>query len=157
MLCDVFLQRKIIFFWKFEGFPTARRCLGLARYENFVYITGGTNGVELFDDIWQYNITNFSWTRLKAFLPQRVFFHSTTTTKVKLTSELFTVSNKKWFNSDTFLFSGWMFVFFRRSFKRGKFGTKLSVASALAVSTFVETFSNGTSLFDISRIWHWKH
>lgn len=47
-----------------HGFPKRRRCHGCVLFEDVVYISGGTDGLEMFDDIWSLDMKTFQWEKL---------------------------------------------------------------------------------------------
>lgn len=59
-------------------FPVARRCHGCVQMSNHVFIFGGTNGVDIFDDVWRLDFDSFTWTKLDVALPIPLFFHGAT-------------------------------------------------------------------------------
>uniref|UniRef100_A0A915HKH7 Kelch domain-containing protein 10 n=1 Tax=Romanomermis culicivorax TaxID=13658 RepID=A0A915HKH7_ROMCU len=61
---------------KRHGFPGARRCPGLARRKNDVYICGGTSNNFIYDDVWKFNLETSRWQKLNLVLPRPVYFHS---------------------------------------------------------------------------------
>ena len=63
-----------------KEFPVARRCHGCVLWKGSVYICGGYNGVEVFDDIWSLDLSSFQWRKINRTLSYPVFFHSATIT-----------------------------------------------------------------------------
>jgi hypothetical protein len=77
-----------------NGQPAARRCHGLAVYEEpfangqrlSVYICGGYNGTDTFDDVWELKISRagsaieYSWRKFSHNLPRSLYFHGMTAT-----------------------------------------------------------------------------
>lgn len=63
-----------------NGFPGPRRCLGLARWKNQVYLSGGctSSSTSVYDDIWKYDLRSNQWTKLILALPEPVSFHGFT-------------------------------------------------------------------------------
>ncbi|XP_074645781.1 kelch domain-containing protein 10-like [Tubulanus polymorphus] len=57
------------------GFPKPRRCHSCVRYKNNVFICGGYNGAEPFNDLWKMNLTTYQWSKFSQ-LPNPVYFHS---------------------------------------------------------------------------------
>ena len=49
---------------KTHGFPKRRRCHGCVIFNSIVYICGGYDGVNIFDDIWSLNLSTFQWKKL---------------------------------------------------------------------------------------------
>ncbi|XP_078344080.1 kelch domain-containing protein 10-like [Oculina patagonica] len=65
---------------KTHGFPKRRRCHGCVIFDSIVYICGGYDGVNIFDDIWSLDLSTFQWEKLPKVLPYCVYFHSATVT-----------------------------------------------------------------------------
>jgi hypothetical protein len=50
---------------------------GSGQQETTVYICGGYNGIEIFNDVWRLELQSLRWTRMvKCSLPCAVYFHS---------------------------------------------------------------------------------
>lgn len=49
---------------KAHGFPKRRRCHGCVIFNSIVYICGGYDGVNMFDDIWSLDLATFQWEKL---------------------------------------------------------------------------------------------
>lgn len=47
-----------------HGFPGRRRCHGCVLLGDKIYITGGTNGVDIYDDIWSLDLRMYQWEKL---------------------------------------------------------------------------------------------
>ena len=47
-----------------HGFPKRRRCHGCVTLNSVVYICGGYDGVNIFDDIWSLDLATFQWEKL---------------------------------------------------------------------------------------------
>ncbi|XP_037778677.1 kelch domain-containing protein 10-like [Penaeus monodon] len=62
-------------------FPQCRRCHVACKFNNFVYIHGGYNGVEAFADLWRLNLSNFEWQKLPCKSPVPLYFHSAAVTE----------------------------------------------------------------------------
>lgn len=68
------------------GIPASRSCHGCvqvsgsAQQEVAVYICGGYNGTEMFDDVWRLGLQSLQWTQMKCSLPHAVYFHSVAVT-----------------------------------------------------------------------------
>ncbi|KAL1494764.1 hypothetical protein ABEB36_010310 [Hypothenemus hampei] len=65
--------------------PRARRCHGAAQIDHGnaveVFITGGTDGVSIFSDLWRLNLKTLQWTFFeRCELPQPTYFHAVTIT-----------------------------------------------------------------------------
>lgn len=68
-----------------SGIPPARRCHGAVQLDGEmgtqIFITGGYNGLDVFDDLWKLELTTFQWTRIDICrLPRPTYFHSTAAT-----------------------------------------------------------------------------
>jgi len=75
-----------------KGHPAPRRCHGLAVYEDSasaalgqqlsVYISGGYNGTQTFDDVWELKVSRagskfeYKWCKFRHDLPVPLYFHS---------------------------------------------------------------------------------
>ena len=46
------------------GFPQRRRCHGCVIFNSVVYICGGYDGLNIFDDIWSLDLATFQWQKL---------------------------------------------------------------------------------------------
>ncbi|XP_077986715.1 kelch domain-containing protein 10-like [Glandiceps talaboti] len=57
-------------------YPSPRRCHSCVQQGNDVFICGGYDEHRIFGDIWRLTLDNLQWTRLRARLPQPVYFHS---------------------------------------------------------------------------------
>ncbi|KXJ09182.1 Kelch domain-containing protein 10 [Exaiptasia diaphana] len=68
--------------WPSESgsFPKRRRCHGCVLFQDKVYICGGYDGTEIFDDIWTLDMKSFKWSKFPMVLPHPVYFHSTAVT-----------------------------------------------------------------------------
>eukprot|EP00088_Acartia_fossae_P030476 TRINITY_DN3145_c0_g2_i14.p1 TRINITY_DN3145_c0_g2~~TRINITY_DN3145_c0_g2_i14.p1 ORF type:complete len:419 (-),score=42.95 TRINITY_DN3145_c0_g2_i14:221-1477(-) len=64
-----------------NGYPDARRCHGLVQSGNQVWIVGGYDGQDIFNDIWNLDLANFSWKKIDLDLPKPVYFHGVTLTE----------------------------------------------------------------------------
>ncbi|XP_047491266.1 kelch domain-containing protein 10-like [Penaeus chinensis] len=62
-------------------FPQCRRCHVACKFNNFVYIHGGYNGVEAFADLWRLSLSNFEWQKLPCKSPVPLYFHSAAVTE----------------------------------------------------------------------------
>jgi hypothetical protein len=60
------------------GYPDARRCHGALQINHMVYIVGGYDGDEIFNDIWRLDLHTLNWVRLNIDLPTPVYFQATT-------------------------------------------------------------------------------
>ena len=49
---------------KTHGFPKRRRCHGCVIFNSAVFICGGYDGVNIFDDIWSLDLATFQWEKL---------------------------------------------------------------------------------------------
>ncbi|XP_066285163.1 kelch domain-containing protein 10-like [Branchiostoma lanceolatum] len=58
------------------GYPSARRCHSCVQYGNAVYICGGYNGWQIFDDIWKLALDTMQWTKLPSTMPEPAYFHA---------------------------------------------------------------------------------
>ena len=47
-----------------HGFPKRRRCHGCVIFNSVVYICGGYDGVNMFNDIWSLNLSTFQWEKV---------------------------------------------------------------------------------------------
>lgn len=69
-----------------SGIPPARRCHGAAQLNSEtddiqVFITGGYDGEDVFDDLWKLELSTLQWTRIETCrLPRPTYFHSTAAT-----------------------------------------------------------------------------
>lgn len=68
-----------------SGIPAARRCHGAVQLEldshTVVFVAGGYDGEEIFDDLWKLDLNTFQWTRIDSCrLPRPTYFHSTAVT-----------------------------------------------------------------------------
>lgn len=82
------------------GHPAPRRCHGLAVYEDSassalgqqlsVYISGGYNGTQTFDDVWELKVSRagskfeYKWCKFRHDLPVPLYFHSMAVTPVSV-------------------------------------------------------------------------
>ncbi|XP_002741199.1 kelch domain-containing protein 10-like [Saccoglossus kowalevskii] len=57
-------------------FPPPRRCHSCVQQGNDVYICGGYDEHRIFGDIWKLTLDNLRWSRLRARLPEPVYFHA---------------------------------------------------------------------------------
>lgn len=55
-------------------FPNPRRCHGCVIWGGHIYICGGYDGTDIFDDIWSLDLSSFQWKKLNRVLPYPVFF-----------------------------------------------------------------------------------
>ena len=58
--------------------PNPRRCLGCVMKDHYVYINGGMDGVQVFDDVWRFNLRTHDWEKILVTLPIPLFFHAIT-------------------------------------------------------------------------------
>ena len=58
------------------SFPSNRKYHGLIQIEYNVYVAGGTNGSDIFDDIWNLDLNTLIWKKIHQKIPRPVFFHS---------------------------------------------------------------------------------
>ena len=49
-----------------------------------VYICGGYDGADIFDDLWSLNLRNMCWRKHEATMPEPAYFIDTAITQVKL-------------------------------------------------------------------------
>ena len=63
-------------------FPNRRRCHGCVIWGGNIYICGGYDGTDIFDDIWSLDLSSFQWRKLSIVLSYPVFFHSAAVTPV---------------------------------------------------------------------------
>lgn len=47
-----------------------------------LYVLGGTDSEEVFNDVWHLNLLSLAWTRLSLTLPKPLYFHDAAFTKV---------------------------------------------------------------------------
>lgn len=47
-----------------------------------MYVMGGTDGEEVFSDVWRLDLLSLAWTRLALTLPTPLYFHDAALTKV---------------------------------------------------------------------------
>ncbi|KAI4460734.1 kelch domain-containing protein 10 [Holotrichia oblita] len=64
-----------------NGIPPARRCHGAVQIDcdNVVqvFISGGYDGTQIFDDLWCLNLKTYKWTLINTYtLPYPTYFHS---------------------------------------------------------------------------------
>lgn len=64
-----------------NGYPDARRCHGLVKSGNTIWIIAGYDGQEIFNDVWCLDLNTFNWKRIRMELPKPVYFHGVTLTK----------------------------------------------------------------------------
>lgn len=79
------------------GFPPARRCHSCVSHKkgtrncspelitnlfSDVFISGGYNGRDVFDDIWHLNLDLMQWMCLSAKIPKPTYFHAAALTPV---------------------------------------------------------------------------
>lgn len=62
-------------------FPAARRCHSAVQIDNCVYICGGYDGTQIFDDLWEIDLKTLRWRCLPARLPLPVYFHAAAVTR----------------------------------------------------------------------------
>lgn len=55
--------------------PSPRRCHAAVQRGKDLYIVGGTDGTEVFDDVWKLDLLSLSWARLALVLPRPLYFH----------------------------------------------------------------------------------
>lgn len=65
-----------------HGIPASRRCHGAVQLDTEhgiqIFVTGGYNGEDIFDDLWKLDLNSFQWTLInKCKLPRPLYFHST--------------------------------------------------------------------------------
>lgn len=60
-----------------EQFPSARRCHGVAQHEHYVFLIGGYDGLQIFEETWRLNLDTMEWRKLPFNLPQPVYFNAT--------------------------------------------------------------------------------
>ena len=58
-----------------HGYPPPRRCHGLVTFNQHVYICGGYDGETIFNDLWKFDTSSLTWTKLNATVPFKLFFH----------------------------------------------------------------------------------
>lgn len=68
-----------------SGIPPPRRCHGAVQLATEtgtqVFVTGGYDGEDVFDDLWKLELPTFQWTRIDTCrLPRPTYFHSTAAT-----------------------------------------------------------------------------
>ncbi|XP_047500255.1 kelch domain-containing protein 10-like [Penaeus chinensis] len=62
--------------------PSPRRCHAAVQRGKDLYIIGGTDGTEIFDDVWKLDLHSLSWARLALVLPRPLYFHDAAVTPV---------------------------------------------------------------------------
>lgn len=65
-----------------NGIPSARRCHGAVQITDNnvvqVFISGGHDGTNIFDDLWRLNLNTMQWQLIDTCrLPQKTYFHAT--------------------------------------------------------------------------------
>ncbi|XP_042891089.1 kelch domain-containing protein 10-like [Penaeus japonicus] len=60
--------------------PSPRRCHAAVQRGKDLYIMGGTDGSEVFDDLWKLDLHSLSWARLSLVLPRPLYFHDAAVT-----------------------------------------------------------------------------
>ncbi|KAL3270195.1 hypothetical protein HHI36_009251 [Cryptolaemus montrouzieri] len=68
-----------------NGIPAARRCHGAVQINVEdsiqIFITGGHDGENIFDDLWRLDLSNYQWTCFtQCRLPKEIYFHATAST-----------------------------------------------------------------------------
>jgi Galactose oxidase, central domain len=62
-------------------FPSPRKFHAAVQHGEFAYLCGGYDGQsQMYDDIWRLDLSNLQWIKLPQKLPQKIYFHSATTT-----------------------------------------------------------------------------
>lgn len=64
-----------------NGYPDARRCHGLIQSGSKMYIIGGYDGNDIFNDVWCLDLVTVTWKKIHINLPKPVYFHSVTLTE----------------------------------------------------------------------------
>lgn len=60
----------------------------LKKFITGVYICGGYDGTQIFDDLWEIDLKTLRWRCLPARLPLPVYFHAAAVTRVSLARTL---------------------------------------------------------------------
>ncbi|XP_045120096.1 kelch domain-containing protein 10-like [Portunus trituberculatus] len=64
-----------------QACPSPRRCHAAVQRDNELYVLGGTDGEEVFSDMWRLNLVSLAWTKLSLTLPTPLYFHDAALTK----------------------------------------------------------------------------
>jgi hypothetical protein len=66
-----------------SAIPAARKCHGCVKTStNQVFIMGGSDGELIFKDIWKFDLTSSTWTKMAIEMPSPLYFHGMTISPV---------------------------------------------------------------------------
>ncbi|KAK7068074.1 hypothetical protein SK128_013744 [Halocaridina rubra] len=65
---------------RLHAYPSPRKCHAAVQRGTDLYIIGGADGNEVFDDIWKLNLITLAWSRLDLVTPVPLYFHDAAVT-----------------------------------------------------------------------------
>ena len=93
-----------------SGYPKVRRCHDCVLVGKCVFVMGGTDGSNVFGDIWKLDLQSLQWTKVWVDLPRTLYFHSAAISSTGRLSVFGGVTHTNHKDRTNELFTAWLTI-----------------------------------------------